>query len=65
MKYAVSVAKGNCVKVQVENINLMNINTKEAWTHVKILKKGLVSHHETTNIMKFKDEEGNLAKNDA
>ena len=64
MKYAVSVAKGNCVKVQVENINLMNINTKEAWTHVKILKEGLVSHHETTNIMKFKDEEGNLAKND-
>ena len=31
----------------------------------KILKEGLVSHHENTNIMNFKDDDGNLAKNDA
>ena len=53
---AVPVAKGKCVRTQVEKMNRMKTNPKEAWTHVKILKEGLASHHETRISMKFKDE---------
>ena len=32
--------------------------------HDKLLKKGLISHFKTMNIMKFKNAEGKLAKTD-
>ena len=65
VKDVIAVTKGKWVKVQVEKIDLMKSHPKEVWMHVKILKDVLISHYETTNTMKFKDADGNLAKTDA
>ena len=38
------------------------MHPKEMWILTNFLKNGLQSHHNTANIIKFKDESGNLAK---
>jgi len=43
----------------------MYLHPKDIWNHVKILREGLKSHKEITNIMKFRNEDGNIAKNNA
>ena len=50
------------MKAQTEEIDLTKMHPKEMWMLTNFLKNGLQSHHNTANIIKFKDESGNLAK---
>ena len=60
----IAVAKGKWVLKKVEKIKLINPHPKNDWNHFKVLREGITSYHDTNNVMKFKDDNGNIASAD-
>ena len=61
----VKVAIAQWAHKVVVDIHNMPSSPKRAWEGIKLLQKGLQSHHKPNQTMKFKREDGTYSKNDS